>query len=194
MPQQIVQEKIKKLEYPAKGNWVSYEVMPSDVKYKAYFQIAAHPTDWRTKIITKEYKYSDNFSFALELKFESLAISLLKSNELLLLENDWDEAGAVKIEEDTLIQAIKFLIRYAEWVDEKTSIIIKSPIIGPLSDGSIDLYWTHEKVDFVINIPTYPNMIASFYGDNQEGLYIEGKFNIEKDNPGMLLTMINLCQ
>jgi len=194
MPQQTVQNKIKKLDYPAKANWASYEVIPFGAKYEAYSQRAVLPAYWRTIIITKEYKYSANFTFILESKFESFANSLLKSNELLLLENDWDEAGAVRIEEGTLVQAIKFLIRYAEWVDERTSIIIKSPIIGPLADGSIDLYWTHEKVDFVINIPADPNKIASFYGDNQEGLYIEGKFNIEKDNPGMLLTMINLCQ
>ena len=194
MPQLTVQKKIKKLDYPVKADWSPIEVIKSGAKYETYSQKAGLLTFWHAKIIAEEYKYSDNFSFFLESKFESFGNSLLKSNELLLLENDWDEAGAVRIEEGTLVQAIKFLIRYAEWVDEKTNIIIKSPIIGPLCDGSIDLYWTHEKVDFVINVPTYPNIIASFYGDNQEGLYIEGKFNIEKDNPGMLLTMINLCQ
>lgn len=194
MPHLAEKNKFEIYTFLPKVNWTHPERITPRERYEEYIQRAEPSEFWNAKIITKEYKFSDNYSFVLESKFESLSNSILESRELLLLKDDWDDEGAIRIEEKTLVQAIKFLIRYAEWVEEKSGLIVKSPMIGPLSDGSIDLYWTHKKVDFVINIPVYPDKIASFYGDNQEGLYIEGKFNLEKDNPGMLLTMINLCQ
>jgi hypothetical protein len=194
MPQLAQEEKIRKRDRPSTGDWNPESWIQYLPKYQPFYSESPITVRFSQISSAKEYYFSENFSFDMESKFESLAESILESSKLLLLGDDWDDEGAVKIEEATLIQAIKFLIRYAEWVEEKSSIIIKSPIIGPLTDGSVDLYWTHEKVDFVINVPAFPNQLASFYGDNQEDLYIEGKFNIKNDNPGILLTMINLCQ
>jgi hypothetical protein len=64
-----------------------------------------------------------------------------KSQYILKLEDDWDDAGSEKYHAQTWVNAMSFLMRYAKALHDDFNIVIKSPKIYHGPKGSIDIIW-----------------------------------------------------
>ena len=83
------------------------------------------------------------------------------SKKILDLKEDWDDEGALPIDEDLYNESISFFMKYYY---EGMSL----PDISPCRDGSIDFYWSGEN-QLLINISKEnQGYIATFYGDNRK--------------------------
>ncbi len=108
------------------------------------------------------------------------------SRSLLQLQDDWDEAGAVPISKQTWRRATEFLSRYAGRVWDTSGDVLDAPDITPVPDGSIDLHWDSPTYEMLINIPVDPREAAGFYGDDRDRISIEGHFDTQSVNEGLL--------
>lgn len=135
-------------------------------------------------------KITNNFEIELTNEFDKIAQAIIKSKEILKLKNNWDEEGSVGYKKETLVQAIKFLMLYAECIKNERDIIIDAPKFLPSANGSIDLLWRNPNYDLIINIPSYPNKIAKFYGDDRKHTQINGKFEFNNFNQGIFLSLL----
>ncbi len=116
----------------------------------------------------------------------SIRDSIEHSHSLLDLEFDWDEAGALPIDEPTWRRAASFLSRHALWVWDTYGTSIDPPDITPGPDASIDVHWDSAACEMLINIPADPNAMAGFYGDDRGNISIKGKFDPRHVNEGLL--------
>ena len=88
------------------------------------------------------------------------------SKHILEMPEDWDQLGAVKIEEETWNAAANFLVDYSIYILDNFSSIIQAPEINPCADGSIDLVWRTKSARLLLNIkPAGSKIFASYYGD-----------------------------
>ncbi len=102
-----------------------------------------------------------------------------KSTSILLLEADWDDAGAAKYAEQTWVAAIKFLLDYANTLHRDFNIDIDVPKIYHGPRGSIDLLWEMPTYIFLINVKENGED-AVFYADNQaKSQRVRGDFKLD---------------
>jgi len=161
-----------------------------------------HDESW--KFINKDYhlllgkrsntftiKITDNFFIELPRIFNELACKIEDSKSITALQENWDDEGSVGYKQETYIQAVDFLAKYAIWIWDAFNILIDTPEILPAQNGSIDLFWKKGKYDLLINIPPYPNAIAKFYGDDKKVTKIEGEFPLKSHNQGIFLCLLN---
>jgi hypothetical protein len=135
-----------------------------------------------TDILSIEsYIFKDNPIGFLPSELAFLFKTIDKSQYILQLENDWDDAGAEKYEEKTWINAVSFLMRYAKALYEDFNIIINSPKIYHGPKGSIDILWEPSAYRLVINIPKEGDK-AMFYADNYGDQTTEGSFHLDNFN------------
>lgn len=112
--------------------------------------------------------------------------SIEKSKSILLLEEDWDDAGATKYEEQTWVAAIKFLLDYANTLHQDFNIDIDVPKIYQGPRGSIDLLWEMPTYIFLINVKENGED-AVFYADNQaKSQRVRGNFKLNDYNNALI--------
>lgn len=103
---------------------------------------------------------------------------LKKSRFMLELERDWDDCGAPPISQRCFNLVEKFLRSLPSGV--------RLPDVGPVPDGSVDLFWGGDS-DLLVNI--HQKSRASFYGDN-DMMNIKGCFLVTDKIPADLLNWI----
>lgn len=106
-------------------------------------------------------------SYLPEQKLSPIDELIKKAAELKNLSFDWDEDGAVPIEETTIEYSCWFLKHYYNYIFRHFAVTIQLPEIDPCPDGSIDLAWHTPNAQLLINIRkekegTYS---AFYYGD-----------------------------
>jgi hypothetical protein len=114
-----------------------------------------------------------------------------KSQYILELKDDWDDAGGEKYDAQTWINAMSFLARYAQNLFNDFNIIINSPKIYHGPRGSIDILWEPSAYRLVINIPKEGNK-AMFYADNYKDQTTEGVFLLDSFNVSLIPFAIKL--
>lgn len=114
-----------------------------------------------------------------------------KSQYILQLEEDWDDAGGAKYDETTWLNAMSFLMRYAKTLYNDFNIIINSPKIYHGPKGSIDIIWEPSAYRLVINIPK-EGPKAMFYADDYKQQITEGVFQLDNFNVSLLPFAIQL--
>lgn len=160
----------------------------SNEDYLAHLHIAPKP---EKESIGLTVKASEDLIFKLPIQFHELAKQIENSLDILNFEPDWDQEGGEIYSEETFKQAIEFTINYSIWIWNELQIVIEAPKIFPGPNGSIDLLWKNVDYDLLINIPSYPNKIATFYGDDKKETKVEGQFSIESYNQGVFLCLLN---
>lgn len=146
--------------------------------------------DFKRATVSTRINISPEYSVMLPSDLSALADQIRTSRRILSLKDDWDGEGSMGYDERTLVQAVKFLISYAKRILEDKGIVIDTPRVTPAHNGSIDLLWEGHEYNLLINVPAYPDVLASFYGDHKNGDYIKGKFNIKTYNQGIILFLI----
>lgn len=108
--------------------------------------------------------------------FRDIAECIKSSEKILELGDNWDGEASVGYSEDTLRNAINFLVEYSKKIFQEEGVIIQAPRITPAPEGSIDLFWEQPEYDLLINIVAAPSNLATFYGDDKKEEVIKGQF------------------
>lgn len=82
----------------------------------------------------------------------------IKAN-FLALEKNWDGEGAIEFQQQTLNDVKTFLLYFYSTLFTN-KMYLDLPMISPDIDGSIDLHWQGESLDFLINIQQDTNLVS----------------------------------
>jgi hypothetical protein len=140
---------------------------------------------------TESYVFKGKPIGSLPSELAFLFKTLDKSQYILQLEEDWDDAGGAKYDETTWLNAMSFLVRYAKTLYTDFNIIINSPKIYHGPKGSIDIIWEPSAYRLVINIPK-EGQKAMFYADDYKDQITEGVFQLEHFNVSLIPFAIQL--
>ncbi len=120
------------------------------------------------------------FSFPIELVHILNEIEV--SSNIIDLDKNWDDEGALQISYETWEKATLFISNYSKWIYNNQNIIISEPDIAAVSDGSIDLTWSSKQARLLVNIKE-AETTASYYGDYfTENNNIKGNIPINEIN------------
>jgi hypothetical protein len=119
-------------------------------------------------------------------RFERLAAVINESKSILELMPGWDEDAAKAIDKRTWERATEFLRGHALHACNLIGKCIVAPMIEPVSDGSIDLWWKNASGELLVNFPTDVDKPAEFYGDTSDGLHIKGTLDPSARNWGLV--------
>jgi hypothetical protein len=145
-----------------------------------------------TEILNHEvYLFKGEPIVFLPLELTFLFKTMDKSQYILQLEDNWDDAGGEKYKERTWVNALLFLTRYAKNLFNDFNIIINSPKIYHGPSGSIDILWEPSAYRLVINIPKEGNK-AMFYADDYKDQITEGSFHLDNFNVSLIPFAIQL--
>ena len=115
------------------------------------------------------------------------------SKHILNLADNWDEDGALPISPLIHETATRFLQNYAFFIFKKYKVVIETPAINPVKNGSIDLEWHTPTVQLLINIRDTQN--AYFYGDYYNNINpVKGSVSTQKIEPFFATWMLKLRQ
>jgi hypothetical protein len=105
--------------------------------------------------------------------FKNLLEVIEESKNILDLKEGWDENNAVTISLETWVSAATFLIEYAQFIfDSFSQVVIDTPEINAVPNGTIDLSWRTSKARMLINIrKDEGEFLAYFYGDLYKNKY-----------------------
>ncbi len=116
-------------------------------------------------------------------KLESI---ISESGRILELRDNFDGEGSSGYSKATWNRAVEFLkIQWSEYL-KREGEAMPAPSILPGPEGSVDIYWEEADFELLVNIPTDPDKLVSFYGDNHGKEKIEGAINPAQPNRGLL--------
>jgi hypothetical protein len=138
-------------------------------------------------ISTKKWIY-EVFGASKSLAMRSSSAEVTKSNKLedlirsskwiTQLEDDWDDEGGQGYSLDTWERATHFLRKQVEVLeDDFCCIPVPLPQIAPADKGSIDLHWSFDDRQLLVNIPSDSSNLATYFGENSKGETVAGKFD-----------------
>lgn len=130
------------------------------------------------------YSFEKNI-FSLNQELENIVNCIKKSENILSLDNNWDEMGSPKISTKTWVTIVKFLIDYSTTIHKNYGYIIDTPKIYPSLNGSIDIDWETETYGFMINFEKGGEK-ATYYADDKHSQMSQGVFNPKKTNFNIL--------
>ncbi len=112
-------------------------------------------------------------------EFSEIVSEINDSKKILDLEDDWDSEGALSVPKFVWERATKTLLTYSKWVLENKGILLVTPTIDAIADGSIDIMWNGTKARLLLNIRNSSSLEARFYCDNYGG---KNKINGDIEN------------
>lgn len=105
-------------------------------------------------------------SFIINRHLVNIKNVIIFSEDLLKLEDDWDDEGAIATNVLTHGRAVELLINYSKNLLSNYNCIITAPEINITKDGSIDLEWRTENNILLINIQNSEDLIVHYYGED----------------------------
>ena len=121
--------------------------------------------------------------------FARILAEIDSSRELLSRKEDWDDEGANAFSPDTWKRAERFLITQADHAYRTLGIVIPSPNISGVADGSIDIHWKSANFELLVNVPQ-KNEPVSFYGDDFGAATIHGTLTSVEASPALLAFLL----
>lgn len=83
----------------------------------------------------------------------------------------------------TFDRAIAFLKKESSQLWVRTGVTLPAPTMGLGPDGSIDLFWSSENVELLINVPADSEELATYYGTDNRQQTIKGYLNLSTYSP-----------
>jgi hypothetical protein len=111
---------------------------------------------------------------SLPAELSDLEAAIRKSRYLLELPDNWDDEGSPKIREDTWRRVADFLLENARGLSAVRPVSLEAPVITPGPDGSIDILWSDERRQLLINVPAAPEESIEFFGDDRGHTVVKG--------------------
>jgi hypothetical protein len=123
--------------------------------------------------------------FKLPVKLKGVIDCVRKAQNILCLEDNWDNEGSEGYLSETWLAVVYFLFYYGEQIYLKFGHCIDVPKIYPSSKGSIDIDWETDSYGLIINVAKGGEQ-ATYYGDNKGHQMTEGVFNPKDFNINLL--------
>ncbi len=118
----------------------------------------------------------------------SLDASIRKSRSILT--EKWYGDDAIALSEDTWKRAASIIWKMA-WQLSREGLEVPVPDIAPLVDGSIDVDWTINNREILLNVPASSDRPVEFYGDDgNRGKRIRGSFDVAEPAKWLLMWLM----
>lgn len=100
---------------------------------------------------------------------------------ILKLQAGWDGPEAKSISTTAWERATELIRKLGQSAINQFAEPLRAPQIGPVADGSIDLFWDHASENLLINVPEDPGAHATFDGVRPDGSSITGSIAGSED-------------
>jgi hypothetical protein len=140
-----------------------------------------HVNEWRVPSKPMRREELSHPTTSTDVREDSIEQAIRASRSILALPSDWDDEGAERVSEETWDLAVAILRRAVQTARTRLGSVLPAPTIGPVADGSIDLYW---KTPFKLLISIKPKGAeesSDFFGERDE-VKVHGPLNTA--NPG----------
>ena len=97
--------------------------------------------------------------------FPEIERAIADSRSMMQLPDNWDDEGALQIQEQTWSSAVNLLRKAARSLYETSRQSLPAPRINPCADGSIDLYWKTDAFTLLISVKKDEGVTPDFYGE-----------------------------
>ena len=97
---------------------------------------------------------------------EELDNSISEAQKLLDWKENWDDEGAKAIKFETFDKVKEFLIDCDCYIQETFDYKIKTPLIGPCSNGNLNIFWKTSKFSLLITV--HESGTITYYGEEKE--------------------------
>jgi hypothetical protein len=137
-------------------------------------------TTVKRPILQKAIWHETKFLGRLNSPADGLEKEINESKYILTQKLDPENDGSLFYSEQTWIRAIKYIIKYSNYIfsKEQQSILVPKIYHGP--DGSIDFYWQFPHFNMLLNISDQAS--GSFSGDDNGINKFNGFFNPDEPN------------
>jgi hypothetical protein len=126
--------------------------------------------------------------FAIPTALAVLEQPIEDSRKMLHYPDNWDGEGSPAYREETWRRAVSFLVRAAARLWEDYSVRIDAPRVLNGPNGSIDLHWTTQNRELLVNVPADPHQLADYYGDDRTGGHrVQGDLDPTEPNTWLLM-------
>ncbi|XHR95225.1 hypothetical protein ACFJIV_00475 [Mucilaginibacter sp. UC70_90] len=119
-----------------------------------------------------------------------------ESKKILLLDANWDDCGALAVNEVAYRNAINFLEKYSERILDVFFKDLIPPAIVAVKDGSVDLEWNLENSYLLINFknddPDNALYYLAFKKENDIIYDANGQIKIEHVNDKFASNLVDL--
>lgn len=113
-------------------------------------------------------------------------------HSLLNLAQDWDGEGARPIQSQTFDRAATQLHLLNTSVRQTWGERMPVPMIGPCSDGSLDIFWKTARGTLLINFSADPSESAAYSGADSSGQRIKGCFDPSLANQSVVAWLMTI--
>ena len=117
---------------------------------------------------------------------EDIEAAVSSSHWILQLAPDWDGEGSASYERAVWERATNFVLTHANALRHTYGRRMDVPRISPGPKGSIDVHWKTQRYELLVNFPSEPNGMATFYGDDYRRMVIKGTLDPKARNLGLL--------
>ena len=83
-------------------------------------------------------------------RLKPIGDALIDAQEMLELEDDWDENGAIATDNQTFNKAASFVVDYCTWILKHCETVIVAPVFDLMKDGGILVQFQSENGKFYI--------------------------------------------
>lgn len=104
-------------------------------------------------------------SIKLPKELESIVNQIEEAKEILDYNFNWDEQAAMPTNVKTFEQAAAFIKNYALYLYQTYSVILTTPYIDILKDGSVSVHWENLKSQFLIVFKEENVDLAYYYAE-----------------------------
>jgi hypothetical protein len=133
---------------------------------------------WIYKVFGASKSFATKSSSAEVKKPNELEDLISSSKWITQLEDNWDDEGGQGYSIDTWERATRFLRKQVEVLeDDFCCIPVPLPQIAPADNGSIDLHWSFDNRQLLVNIPSDSSNLATYFGENSKGETVAGKLD-----------------
>lgn len=113
------------------------------------------------------FKLVDGTQIQIPRKLKNIQDAILEAQEILYLDNDWDDFGACAADILTFKKAVDFVVTYSKEISDYNHIIAK-PFIDIMRDGAISVYWETDDATLLVIFKKGNRELSYLYGEEKE--------------------------
>lgn len=132
------------------------------------------------------YNFKDVLSLKIPVELQFLLDSYIKSEYIILLEDDWDDNDSIKYNIETWKKSLIFINEYSTMLLNDFNKKIEAPKIYHGPRGSIDVLIENNNYSLLINILDGTTNKAVYFGKDKDGNTSKGEININKINNALI--------
>lgn len=106
--------------------------------------------------------------YALDQKLHHIVEQINEAKEILDYEEGWDGECALPTDNQTFVNAARFVMDYAQVVFENYDELLTTPYIDILKDGSVSVHWESERAQLLIIFKKNNKDLAYYYARKKE--------------------------